>query len=90
MNKLQEIIHAWWPDYVIDTDLLSEYVNNIDALKIVMMKPYFEELENPDTIGSSINWLGDVKNLLLALRTFKMFEQESHRYPLPSDFDRMK
>ena len=90
LQNLEDIIHGWYPDYLIDIDLLGEYVNNIDALKIVKMKPYFEELENPDTITSSINWLGDNKNLLVALRVFKLFEKESNRYPLPSDIDRIK
>jgi hypothetical protein len=69
---------------------LGEYVNNIDALKIVLMTPYFEELENPDTAGSSINWLGDVKNLLVALRAFKLFEQEHDRFPAPADIEKVK
>ena len=44
LQRLKEIIHGWWPNYVVDDELLSEYVNNIDALKIVNMRPYFEEL----------------------------------------------
>jgi hypothetical protein len=69
---------------------LGEYVNNIDALKIVLMRPYFDELQNPDIVGSSINWLGDVKNLFMALRAFKLFEQEHDRFPAPADIEKVK
>lgn len=43
-TELIGIIKEMLPEYHVDEGLLSEYVNNIDALQIVKMRPYYEEL----------------------------------------------
>ncbi len=70
---LLKIIGEIFPNYKVDEYLLGEYVNNIDGLKIVKMRPYFEELESPDVTGACMEYLGDAKSLFITLRTYKSF-----------------
>ncbi len=70
---VRKIVEELFPGYVIDEELLGEYVNNIDALKIVKMRAYYEELKEPDVATACLEYLGDVKSLFVAMRTYAAF-----------------
>ncbi len=83
--NVKEIINELFPTSVIDEELIDEYVNNIDALKIVKMRAYFEELKEPDVAKTCLEYLGDVKGLFVAMRVYAVFWERYSRAPTPCD-----
>ena len=72
-------------DSSLSSDEISDFIDSIDALKILEFGEYSKELEkvdNPNLQWEAPEW----RHILLALRAYKLFEEKEGRAPTPQDF----
>lgn len=71
----------------VDEGKISNYIDNLGNLEVVEMRPFSDEILNPET--EILNWLGNEKNIFLALRAYSKYRSETNEIPKFSNAEKV-
>jgi hypothetical protein len=84
VNRLQAILLELTGANRLTNNEISNFIDNLTSLQIIEFAEYCKELEhvdNPNLPWEAPEW----RNILLALRAYKLFENRENRAPKQKD-----